>query len=105
VWRLSSESVFKSLKGHVSLELMKGEIADAVLEVIEDNHEDVKVSVLPGYIVIEVPNRIEIDAEEVRECLGKGQWSILDLNEVMPAFSGHFEIYTKDKMVLSWNKK
>lgn len=91
--------------GHVSLELMKGEVAEAVLEAIEDNHEGVKVSDLPGYIVIEVPHKIELDAEDVRECLGKGNWSILDLNEVMPAFSGNFEVYTKDKMVLSWKNK
>jgi hypothetical protein len=102
---MSAESVFKNVKGHVSIELMKGEVAEAVLEVIQDNHEDVKVSNLPGYIVIEVPNRMEIDAESVRECLGKEDWTIHDLNEVMPAFSGQVETYTEDKMVLAWNKK
>ncbi len=102
---MSADSVFKNVKGHVSIEMMKGEVAEAVLEVIQDNHEDVKVSNLPGYIVIEVPNRMEIDAEAVRDYLGKGEWSILDLNEVMHAFSGQVETYTEDKMVLSWNKK
>jgi hypothetical protein len=98
---MSQQSVFQDNKHHVSLELMKGEVADAVLEAIRERNDGVKVSDLPGYIIIEVPDRLEVDAELVREHLGKSEWAMTDLNEIMAAFSGHFETYNEHDLVLS----
>jgi hypothetical protein len=92
-------------RGHVSMELMKGEVADAVLEAILEMNQNVEVSDLPGFIVIEVPNRLELNAELVRDHLGKNDWTMTDLNEIMPAFAGQIEEYTEDKIVLSRIKK
>jgi hypothetical protein len=85
---------YSSQRGCVSMELMKGEVADAVLEAIMETNENVEVSDLPGFIVIEVPDRLELDAELVRDHLGKDDWRMNDLNEIMPAFSGQIEVYT-----------
>jgi hypothetical protein len=83
------------------MELMKGEVADAVLEAIRESNEGVKISDLPGYIIIEVPDRLEFGAEAVRDHLGRLDWSMKDLNEVMHAFAGQIETYTSDRFVLS----
>lgn len=102
---MAEKSVFQDHKGHVCMELMKGEVADAVLETVLEMNEDVKISDLPGYIIIEVPGRVEVDAELVREHLGKDDWTMNDLNEVMHAFAGQIEVYTEDRFVLSRRKK
>lgn len=94
-------SVFGNNTGHVAIELMKGEVADAVLEAVREAHEDVKVSELPGYIVIEVKARLDVSAEAVRDQLGRSDWVMTDLNEIMPAFAGNVETFTVDRLVLS----
>jgi hypothetical protein len=80
---------------------MKGEVADAVLEAVRSAHDGVSVSEVPGYIVIEVPDRIDVSADAVRDQLGRLDWVMTDLNEVMPAFAGHIEIFTEDRFVLA----
>lgn len=98
---MSQKPVFTDNKHHVCMELMKGEVADAVLDAIRESNDGVKLSDLPGFIVIEVPQRIAFDAQTVREHLGKLDWTMNDLNEVMHAFAGNIETYTADNFVLS----
>ncbi len=98
---MSQQSVFQDNKHHVCLELMKGEVADAVLEAIRECNNDVKVSNLPGFLVIEVPDRLEVSAESVCDHLGRSGWVMTDLNEIMAAFAGQIEIYTEQDLVLS----
>lgn len=98
---MTSKSVFQDNKNHVGLELMKGEVAEAVLEAVRERHDDVKVSDLPGYWIIEVPERMEVSADYVRDYLGKSDWIMTDLNEIMAAFSGHVLEYTDQTLVLS----
>jgi MmoB/DmpM family len=98
---VSQPSVYQDNKRHVSLELMKGEVADAVLEAIEQGHEGVKVTDMHGFIIIEVLGRMRISAQSVRDHLGKSEWVMTDLNEVMAAFSGNIETYTTQELVLS----
>jgi hypothetical protein len=98
---MTQSSVYQDNKHHVCLELMKGEVADAVLEAIRESNSDVKLSNLPGFLVIEVPERLRIDAESVRDHLGKSDWLMTDLNEIMAAFAGQIETYTEHQFVLS----
>lgn len=98
---MSETTIFGNHKHHVCMEMMKGEVADAVLEAIVASHKNVKVSDLPGYIIVEVPDRIEFDAESVRENLGREDWVMTDLNEVLHAFAGQIETYTENAFVLS----
>jgi len=83
------------------MELMKGEVADAVLGAIQESNDDVKVTELPGFIVIEVPRRVAFDAQAVRDHLGRNDWTMHDLNEIMHAFAGNIETYTPDSFALS----
>ncbi len=94
-------SVFGDNHGHVAIELMKGEVADAVLEAVRETHDDVRVSDLPGYSVIEVKARLDVTADAVRDQLGRTDWVMTDLNEIMPAFAGNVETFTVDRLVLS----
>lgn len=96
-----SPSVFHDNSGHVSIELMKGEVADAVLEAVREAHPDVSVAELPGYLVIEVQARLDLDVEAVRDQLGRDDWVMTDLNEIMHAFAGNVETFTVDRLVLS----
>lgn len=96
-----STTYFSDHKHHVCMEMMKGEVADAVLEAILEEHEDVKVSELPGYVIVEIPDRVAFSAEAVRLHLGRRDWVMTDLNEVLHAFAGQIATYTEDDFVLT----
>lgn len=98
---MSQPSIYQHNEHHVSLELMKGEVADAVLEAVKERNQGVKVTDMHGFVIIEVPERLQIDAESVRDHLGKSEWTMRDLNEIMAAFSGQIEIYSAQDLVLS----
>lgn len=98
-------SVFRDNSGHVAMELMKGEVADAVLEAVRETHDQVSVSELPGYVIIEVKGRLDLAAEAVRDELGRDDWVMTDLNEIMHAFAGNVETFTTDRLVLSRPQK
>lgn len=100
-----SPSVFQDNSGHVAIELMKGEVADAVLEAVRETHDGVKVSELPGYVIIEVKSRLDLDVEAVRDQLGRDDWAMTDINEIMSAFAGNVETFTVDRLVLSRPQK
>lgn len=100
-----SPSVFHDNSGHVCMELMKGEVAEAVLEAVRESHDEVSVAELPGYLVIEVKSRIELDVDAVRDQLGRDDWVMTDLNEIMHAFAGNVECFTVDRLVLSRPQK
>lgn len=102
---MSLPSIYQDNKHHVSLELMKGEVADAVLEAIKERNEGVKVTDMPGFVIIEVPDRLQVDAQSVRDQLGKSDWIMTDLNEIMAAFSGNIETYSAHDLVLSRLRK
>lgn len=92
---------FSDHKHHVCMEMMKGEVADAVLEAIRESHDDVKVSELPGYVVVEIPDRVAFNADAVRSHLGRNDWVMTDLNEVLHAFAGTISTYTEDDFALT----
>ena len=100
-----SPSVFRDNSGHVAMELMKGEVADAVLEAVRETHDGVSVSELPGYVIIEVKGRLDLEAEAVRDELGRDDWVMTDLNEIMHAFAGNVETFIVDRLVLSRPQK
>ena len=92
---------FSNHKHHVCMEMMKGEVADAVLEAIREGHDDVKVSELPGYVVVEIPDRVAFSAEAVRSHLGRTDWVMTDLNEVLHAFAGQISTYNEEDFALT----
>ena len=76
-----------------------------MLEAVRETHDGVSVSELPGYVIIEVKGRLDLEAEAVRDELGRDDWVMTDLNEIMHAFAGNVETFTVDRLVLSRPQK
>lgn len=98
---MTNLSAFQHSVRGVGIELMKGEVADAVLEAVRESHDDVRVSDLPGYIIIEVDTKLDLTAQQVRDQLGNPDWVMTDLNEFTAVVTGNVEMYTEDRLVVS----
>ena len=55
----------------VGVKLMSGDEAEAIAAVVAETQPDATIEVLPTYISIRAPNRLEVDLLQVGERLGR----------------------------------
>jgi toluene monooxygenase system protein D len=78
-----------------------GDLVEAIVSAIRDNHPDAAVIDRGGYLRVLVPGRCVVQRTAVERALGRPFRLPGDLELVMPSFKGAIEI-TDDQVVWAW---
>jgi toluene monooxygenase system protein D len=79
-----------------------GDLVEAIVAAIRDNHPDAAVIDRGGYLRVLVPGRCVVQRAAVERALGRPFRLPGDLELVMPSFKGAIEI-SDDQVVWSWS--
>jgi hypothetical protein len=80
--------------------LVAGSTADAVIEALRAENPEIRLQVRGAYVRVESPGRCRVTRAAIEERLGRAFELPSDLEKVMPAFQGHFEV---DAQQASWS--
>jgi toluene monooxygenase system protein D len=78
-----------------------GDLVEAIVAAIRDNHPDAAVIDRGGYLRVLVPGRCVVQRAAVERALGRAFRLPGDLELVMPSFQGAIDI-DEDQVVWSW---
>ena len=81
-----------------------GDLVEAIVSAIRDNHPDAAVIDRGGYLRVLVPGRCVVQRAAVERALGRPFRLPGDLELVMPSFKGTIEI-TDDQIVWAWRSE
>ncbi|MGH2900492.1 MAG: MmoB/DmpM family protein [Solirubrobacteraceae bacterium] len=81
-----------------------GDLVEAIVSAIRDNHPDAAVIDRGGYLRVLVPGRCVVQRAAVERALGRPFRLPGDLELVMPSFKGAIEI-TDDEVVWAWRSE
>lgn len=87
---------------YVGLDLSNSDTTEAIIEAIEQDNEDVKVTHFPGYIKVESLNKLVINQASVEEMLGE-KWETEDLQLVVTSYYGFMGDWDEDHIIIQWD--
>ncbi len=87
---------------YVGLDLTNCPESEAILEAIEQDNENVKITRFPGYVKVEAINRLVINKESVEEFLGD-DWETEDLQLAVTSYYGFMADWDDEHIVLQWD--
>lgn len=82
--------------------LEAGELADAVIAAIREQHPEVTVRDRGSYLRVLVPGRCVVRREAIERALGRPVRLPADLERVMPSFQGRLAM-TEDMVEWAWS--
>jgi hypothetical protein len=85
----------------VGIELVPGEDADAVAASAAEMTPGVRITRQPAVVLVEAPERLEIDPDRVAAHLGR-DWSVDDLQIIMASYFGFIGRWDAEGVVLEW---
>ena len=86
---------------YVGLDLTNGDATEAIIEAIEQDNENVKITRFPGYAKVEAINKLVINQASVEECLGDS-WETEDLQLAVTSYYGFMGEWDDDCIILQW---
>lgn len=89
---------------YVGLDLTAGDVTEALVQAIEQENPDVKVSRFPAWVKVESLDRLVIRREVVEELLGS-PWSTRDLELIVTSYYGFMTEWDEDQVVLEWENR
>lgn len=87
---------------YVGLDLTNGSVTEAIIEAIEQDNENVKITRFPGYVKVEAIDKLIINQASVEECLGD-DWQTEDLQLVVTSYYGFMGEWDDDRIVVQWD--
>lgn len=87
---------------YVGLDLTNCPESEAIIEAVEQDNENVKITRFPGYAKVESLNKLVINKTSVEECLGDS-WETEDLQLAVTSYYGFMADWDDDHIVLQWD--
>jgi phenol/toluene 2-monooxygenase (NADH) P2/A2 len=86
---------------YVGLDLSNSDTTEAIIEAIEQDNENVKITRFPGYIKAEAINKLVINKDTVEEMLGE-KWETEDLQLVVTSYYGFMGEWDDEQIIIQW---
>lgn len=86
----------------VGLDLTNGIETEAIIEAIQQDNGDLKITRFPGYVKVEALNKLVINRATVEECLGD-DWNTEDLQLVVTSYYGFMGEWDDDRIIVQWD--
>ncbi len=86
---------------YVGLDLTAGDVTEVIIDAVQQDNENVRVTRFPGYIKLEAINKLVINKDSVEEILGEN-WETEDLQAVVTSYYGFMGEWDDDHIVIQW---
>lgn len=86
---------------YVGIDLTNSDTTEAVVEAIEQDNEQVKITRFPGYVKVEAVDQLMINRETVAECLGEN-WETEGLQLIVTSYYGFIGEWDDDQIIIRW---
>ena len=87
---------------YVGLDLTNGHVTDAVVESIETDNPNVRITQFPGYAKIEAIEKLVINRATVEEALGE-EWNTEDIQLIVTSYYGFISEWDDDQIIIQWD--
>jgi phenol hydroxylase P2 protein len=87
---------------YVGFDLTNSPETEAIIQAVEQDNENVKITRFPGYVKVESLNRLVINKASVEEFLGD-VWNTEDLQLAVTSYYGFMADWDDDHIVLQWD--
>jgi phenol hydroxylase P2 protein len=86
----------------VGVDLQETETNRAIIEAIEADHPDCKVTHMPGLTRVSVPGRLVIRRTSVEQRLGR-EWETHEFQLSIVSYFGHIAEWDDDEIIIQWD--